>query len=193
MMDYEDIVAAMSGKIGSKYVKKKEFKELPNILQEDEMPLHCVWGTYMDSVGNGILLATDRRLIFIDKGLMSLKVEDFPYSRITSVQYKTGWASGEIVIHASGNKAKISNVLKDECTLFADWLRNHIDEYHMGSKPRQYIAPQNLPSAQSTVVASKEERTDKVIKQLKELGELKNQGILTEEEFQQQKAKILNP
>jgi hypothetical protein len=47
--------------------------------------------------------------------------------------------------------------------------------------PQQYAAPPP-PAASST---------DDTLAQLKELGELKASGVLTEEEFQAQKAKIL--
>ncbi len=47
----------------------------------------------------------------------------------------------------------------------------------------QYAAPAPAPAAPAAA--------DSVIDQLKELGELKDQGILTEEEFAAQKAKLL--
>jgi 3-methyladenine DNA glycosylase Tag len=118
--------------------------------------------------------------------MFSLKVEDFPYNKITSIQYKTGIIQGEIVIYASGNKAKITHVLKDECSLFADWVRNYINENE--NEPKSDIVSKQKEK-QST---PSEDRTETVIRQLKELGELKNQGILTEEEFQSEKAKILS-
>ena len=48
---------------------------------------------------------------------------------------------------------------------------------------QQYAAPPPAPPA--------DPMQDK-LDQLKQLGELKEQGVLTDEEFQQQKAKILN-
>jgi hypothetical protein len=46
-------------------------------------------------------------------------------------------------------------------------------------------APQQAPAPQAAPAE------DSVIEQLKQLGELKSQGILTEEEFAAQKAKLL--
>ena len=48
-----------------------EVKELAKILWTDEQPMKMARGTYHG--GNGIIVATDRRLIFIDKGLIGLK------------------------------------------------------------------------------------------------------------------------
>jgi hypothetical protein len=51
----------------------------------------------------------------------------------------------------------------------------------------QQMAPQPAPAPAAAPAAS----TDDTITQLQKLGELKAQGILTEEEFAAQKAKIL--
>ena len=41
------------------------------------------------------LVATNKRLIFVDKGfVVGLKVEDFPYDKISSIQYETGILMG---------------------------------------------------------------------------------------------------
>ena len=48
----------------SKLIGRKEIKELPDILWEDEIVENLIQGFYNN--GNGILVATNRRLIFID-------------------------------------------------------------------------------------------------------------------------------
>ena len=65
------------------YLKRKEIKELPKILSENEKLDNIIQGMY--NGGIGILVSTNYRLIFIDKGLLyELKVEDFPLNKITS-------------------------------------------------------------------------------------------------------------
>lgn len=60
-----------------------------------------------------------------------------------------------------------------------------------GGQPMQYrAAAQSVPMEEAPPAAAPQAST---VDQLKELAELKNQGILTEEEFAAQKAKILNP
>ncbi len=51
----------------------------------------------------------------------------------------------------------------------------------------QQVAPQVAPAAAAAPAAS----TDDTLEQLQKLGELKAQGILTDAEFEAQKAKIL--
>jgi hypothetical protein len=181
-VEYIEMKEMMKGSIGNKYLGRKELKELPSILWENETPKHIVHGIYES--GSGVLVATDLRLIFIDKGIFSLKVEDFPYDKITSIQYSTGILMGEIIIYASGNKAKITHIEKDLVRPFADWVRNYINTgANEDAETVEVTTEENKPS--------QIQRTELIIKQLKELAELKNQGILTEEEFQAQKAKIL--
>jgi hypothetical protein len=102
-------------------------------------------------------------------------VEDFPYDKISSIQYQTGWTGGTITIFASGNKVEIKNVLKDQCKSFADSVRARIS-----------------PTTESVQAPSPpQQREPDLVDQLERLGKLKEQGILTEEEFTAQKAKIL--
>ena len=86
---------------------RKEIKELPSILWDDEIVEGMITGTYNN--GLGALFVTNKRLIFVDKGLLfGLKVEDFPLDKITSVQYETGLLLGKITLYTT----KIDNSLK---------------------------------------------------------------------------------
>ncbi len=156
----------------SNYLGRKEINELPQILAESETIDNIAQGTYNN--GQGILVSTNRRLVFVDKGLLyGLKVEDFPLDKITTIQYETGLLLGEIKIHTSGNIAKIDNVEKATARAFAEFVRNKL------SQPKETISPiiNNQPD---------------VYDQLEKLAKLKEQGILTQEEFDVQKKKLLN-
>ena len=158
---------------GSQFLGRKEINELPQILAENESVNNIVQGTYNN--GNGILVSTDRRLIFIDKGLLyGLKVEDFPHDKISSIQYETGLILAKIKIHTSGNIALIDNVEKSSARQFAEFVRDFI------SRPKQQepIFIQN--TAEPTI-----------FDQLEKLGKFKEMGIVTDEEFNEQKKKLL--
>jgi hypothetical protein len=160
----------------SRFLSMKEIKELPSILWEDECIEKLTTGLYNN--GNGIVVATNKRLIFVDKGLLyGIRVEDFPYDKITSIQYKTGMLMGEITIFASGNKADITHIDKVSARNFAEHVRARITSVSASAASQRSTSPS----------ASE----DEVISKLERLGALKSQGILTEEEFQEQKARIL--
>lgn len=158
---------------GSKFLGMKEIKALPDILWEDEKLEKMVQGFY--EKGNGILVATNKRLIFVDKGLIyGLRVEDFPYEKISSIQYETGMLMGKIIIFASGNKAEIKQVVKAQAKNFGDYVRARI------SKVQEHVG-----------IEKQNTNNDDMTSQLEKLAELKEKGILTEEEFSAKKKSIL--
>lgn len=160
------------------FLGRKEIKELPNILQADEKVENIIQGTYNN--GNGILVATNKRLVFVDKGILfGLKVEDFPYDKISSIQYETGILLGKLTIFTSGNKAIVDNVIKAKVRVFGDWVRARISSHHDNAIQQSITSQRN--SQENINIAD----------QLERLAKLKEQGILTEEEFASQKKKLL--
>ena len=136
---------------------------------ENELPEKLITGTYNN--GQGILVATNRRLIFIDKGILSLKVEDFSYDKITSIESKTGIVFGRLTIYASGNKEKFEYADKELLRDFAEFLRAEISTQK----------PQSSPVASSPV--ENPSLTMSVADELEKLAGLRDRGIITEEEF----------
>jgi Bacterial PH domain/Short C-terminal domain len=167
---------------GNKFLGRKEVKELPNVLWDDEKVEKFIVGTY-GGIGTGVLVATNKRLVFVDKGMMKLRVEDFPYDKITSIQYKTGMMMGELTIFASGNKAEIENLDKKQCRNFAETVRARITA---ASEHASYKEPASQAAAAQPADAGGD-----VVSQIERLGRLREQGLLTDEEFQAQKEKIL--
>lgn len=158
----------------SRLLSRKEVKELPNILWEDEELEKLVQGRY--GKGFGILAATNKRLIFVDKGfLVGLRVEDFPYDKITSIQYETGLFFGKVTIFSSGNKAEIDNINKIYVRDFAEYIRARITTIK---------EPVNMPT-------QRVDNSQDVITQIERLAKLKKDGILSEDEFIEQKKKLL--
>ncbi len=150
------------------FLGRKEINELPSILDQNEKITNLIQGTY--NGGQGILVATNRRLVFVDKGILyGLKVEDFPLDKITTIQYETGLLLAEVKIHTSGNIATIDNVEKAGARKFAESVRNQISQ-PIGEVLNYEPDP---------------------LAQLEKLGKLKAAGVLTEEEFSQQKKKLL--
>jgi Bacterial PH domain len=94
-----------SKKLNTRLGVKKELRTLPGHLQEGEQVLNLSSGMY-DGAG-GLIVLTDRRVIFYSAGAMKSRFEDFPYGRISSVQHSGGMMFGELIIFASGNKAEL--------------------------------------------------------------------------------------
>ncbi|MBE2984659.1 PH domain-containing protein [Campylobacter sp. RM9344] len=162
------------------FMTKKEIKELPHMLWEDEKIEKITNGAYNNGIG--ILVATNSRLIFIDKGFIKLRVENFDYSKISSIEYETGILMGEITIYTSGNRAKITHMEKSMAREMAEFLRAYIA--NNGSKkeaPKETTEPKQSSGG-----------IDSQIERLEKLSKLLEGGFLTQEEFDIQKKKIIS-
>lgn len=89
--------------IVSKCLCRGVIKGLPNILLEDEKVKIIIQGEH--GIHSGILVATNKRLMFVSKSFGDLRVKDFQYDKISSIQYQIGLVMGKIAIFCIGNKA----------------------------------------------------------------------------------------
>ncbi|MCH2228309.1 MAG: PH domain-containing protein [Candidatus Caenarcaniphilales bacterium] len=98
---------------------------IPKILQEDELVASFIKGRFNKSIG--LLVATNQRLIFIDKKpLWGLKVVDFYNKKVSSIVYETFLLTGSLYITAENEKATIDFVRKRELIAFAEDLKSRI-------------------------------------------------------------------
>jgi hypothetical protein len=165
-------IAAAAAKMRTKIGGKREIKRLVEHLWEGESVRLIVSGQYGNGIG--ILVATDRRLFFLKDGVMSKTSEDFPYSKVTSIQWSSGMLMGTITIFASGNKAEIKNVDKVGGKDIVDNVRGLLAQASAAPS-----APQPPPVAARS--------TD----QLAQLVQMHRSGALTDEEFTAAKARQL--
>jgi hypothetical protein len=172
-VDLDALAQQQLGKWPSKTVKK-ELAYLPTALFDGETVENLAVGDYKDRMGKGLLVLTDRRLLFIESsGFMATKmnVEDFALDRITSIRHQLGGGSGTIEVFVSGNNAKIESVMpKERVEEISGMIRTRINA---GSNaPSTPVAD---PSAQMT-----------------QLKALLDAGVLTQDEFDAKKSEILS-
>ncbi len=170
-------ITELAQKLNVKAFVRKELRKLPEMLYEDEEVMNLTQGQYEGN--QGLVVVTDRRVMFVDEGMIRSHREDFPYERISSVQCKKSLMSGTLTIFASGNKAVIKNVVpKDQAESIAEVIRSRIAGVANSG---------NELTAQSAAAASHDDPYEK----LRKLGELRDAGVLSQEEFAAQKAAIL--
>ncbi len=152
---------------------KKEFYHLPNIIGDNEQPLAVASGM-MD--GNTWLITlTNQRVIFLDKGMLfGVKQVDINLKDIVSVGGQTGIILGSITISTSGQNYTIKDVAKQSVIPFTNLVNS---------------TRNNLNTPAEKITSSND---NDIVAQLERLASLKDKGILTDEEFQQQKQRILN-
>jgi len=119
----------------------------------------------------GLLIATDRRLVFVNQGIIKTQSESFRYDKISSVQYETGFLHTTITMLIDSRKLKVEGVINAAGATFATYVRQRVD---------QGVQPAPVAAASADVVG-----------QLERLADLRTKGILTDEEFQTQKRKLL--
>lgn len=162
-------------KLNPTVLNKREVSELPSILMNDEN-IEKINSGFLDegkgSTGNGLLVATNYRVIFIDKPMLGfgIKMEDFPYDKISSVSVETGFMKGILKIICSGNTAKIN--LVSGAKEFSEFVRQKTMSKPATHQPQVNNGPD-------------------ILVQIEKLAELKEKGILTEEEFTEKKAILL--
>jgi hypothetical protein len=166
-MTRADIDAAKQ-RMSVKFGGGREIKRLETHLLDGETVEAMTTGAY--GKGTGLLVMTNQRLLFVQDGMMSKTTEDFPYSQIASVSWKSGVALGTLTVFAGGTHAEIKNMNKNDGKAISDALRTRVGQPTSG-----------VPAAAIDLAD-----------QLGRLAALRDQGVLTEEEFAAQKAKLLS-
>lgn len=157
--------------------RKRELKLLPHRLDEGEQVVNLAAGQYGN--GLGLVAVTDRRVIFLDKGITRTRQEDFYYSRISSIEARTGMMAGKLTIYTSGNKAEIESVYpKAVATEIADYVRGRV----LGTAgPTHHQAPPAPPAPEASSV---EER-------LRRLRSMLDEGLIDAGEYEAKRARLL--
>ena len=161
--DLRPDIAAARARMRMTSAGGRELRRLEWVLHDGETVDRTAVGIH--SRRTGLLVLTDRQLLFFHRGWLSQTIEDFPLDRITSVQWQAAVLSGTITVHTSGHRAEITNVYKDDGRELTERLRERIAA--------------TAPSGGG------------IIDQIRRLGELHEAGILTDAEFTAKKAELL--
>lgn len=151
-------------------------EKVKEYLNPNEEVVAIVMGAYeteilgSDSVRNGILIATNKRLVFYAKKLMGYELEDFPLSNISSIESGKNMMGHNISFFASGNKVKMKWINDGKIKKFVEYVRSEIGKDSSSNNSKEESIPD----------------------QIEKLSKLKDQGILTDDEFQTKKEDLLS-
>lgn len=156
---------------------KSNLKAIKEHLKDGETVKQSVFGMFEtkilgnDSVRNGVLVATESRIVFYAKKMFGFDLESFPFKNIGSIEQSKGFLGQAIVINSSGNNAKLKWIkqFNGDVPAFVEYVNSNI-----GQTQNDQIAQDDIPS------------------QIKKLSDLKDQGILTDDEFSAKKAELLS-
>ena len=170
----KEVIDEQIKKLGDfdQWFTKKEIKYLPQVIDEGEEIKAMTSGLHEGTTW--LIVVTNRRILFLDKGFFyGLKQMEMPLNQITSVSYKTGLMFGTLEVNTAGGTKRIEDISKKDVPKVAAIISELLRNLQSGSSQTQ-----------------QQNKID-VVSQLERLAELKEKGILTEEEFQEQKAKLL--
>ncbi|KAB2976584.1 PH domain-containing protein [Streptomyces sp. SS1-1] len=142
-------------------------RRLPEVLSEDETVEMLATGTH--GHGTGVLVMTDRRLVLYGHGMLTRTVEEFPYDRISSVQWTGGLLMGTLRVVAAGGGTELRQVPTDQGTALADLLGHRLAA---GAPP---------PPGTAGHIAAR----------LATLDDLRASGAITDQEHRDRRAEIL--
>ncbi|MBV4438584.1 PH domain-containing protein [Clostridium tyrobutyricum] len=155
---------------------KKEIKFLPEVLRDDEVIKYMTSG-FLEG-NTWLVTCTNKRIIFLDKGMVfGLKQKEIPLEKINSIGQKRGLLLGKIEIWDGASKILIDSIDKDT-------LKPMIDAINSA---REALKSEDRPQSSNNITAQED-----IPLQIKKLAELKDQGILTEEEFTKKKTELLS-
>lgn len=168
------------------------------LMYDDEKIRYFAWGVN-SLTAKDYIVCTDKQIILVDREMagMTANVRQFYYEDITSVNVLQNTSSGDwtvdlitnaitaatktcdMVITVAGSSIKLQNLYKIEAERVAA-------VYHEMKKAVRLAASQPLVQVAQ---AAKEESP---IEKIKKLSELKEAGIISEDEFNQKKAELMS-
>lgn len=133
-----DMMLARAGLL-NKYWGRSAAKELCAILWDDEQIVSAVMGRY--EAGWALLIATEHRLLLIDKKLWYLTIEDIRYDMLAEVDYSSGVIDAIIKFNTFNKSLAFRSMRQNRLRAMSYYVQ------HQVRKSRQ----QNTPNAQSKV------------------------------------------
>ncbi len=144
-------------------------------LEEAEEVLASVAGVYesellgQDIPRNGLLVATDRRLLFYGKRFTGYDIESFPYENISSFEQGRTIYGNYLHFFASGNRVEVK------------WIQKRRDLGALVTEVKARMGRRAAAPASTSDIPAR----------LRELAQLRDEGVVTDEEFARKKAELL--
>ncbi len=126
---------------------RSEIRELRRLLESGEKVLHCVYGYYQG--GSGLLIATEKRVLLIDKRPFYLNIEDMTYDTLRHVDVILKSMQSSLNLHDGKKKLTFRSIsdarLKNMKNYIADMIelstKNQVVPIQLSEAARQYLKP----------------------------------------------------
>jgi hypothetical protein len=148
-MVHISIIEARLQKLGFRFSRwfKPEIRELQHILMDNEEIVGAVQGRYFG--GFALLVATDRRLLLIDKKIPYLSVEDIRYDMISEINYSARLFDATVVVATVNKRHTFTSIRhKHHIRPLVTYAQKRVMEL------RQYQSDSSQPSLPAPMVSA---------------------------------------
>jgi hypothetical protein len=163
------------GKMGRVF-GRREVRHLQHVLHGTERVIVLGQGQYERK--QGLVALTSERLLFFEKGMLGQEtIEEFSLKSISSLETGKKMTGERLVVHVSGNSSEIKGM-------------SHGQADEIVRQFRRLKAEQDAPA--SAAPPAPAQAGDDPFAQLEKLARMRDQGIITPEEFDQKKAELMD-
>jgi hypothetical protein len=157
----------------AEHFKASRLKEGEEFVTSIEGYIGKMFGKGKDIQHNGELILTNTRVAFMAKTWLKEEFRVIPLERISSVDFSSGLMAKSITFVSNNDFIEFTTAVKVET----------LNDFHAKVEDlRDKITPANNQSQQTVDIPA----------QIKKLAELKDSGIITNEEFEQKKSELLS-
>jgi len=101
-------------------------RQLPSLLDSDEVIERVATGMYVG--GHAIVLATNKRMLILDKKPMSFRAEDIHYEMISEIEHYLGPLTAKLRIHCLSNDFEITSLRYSNIQSFAIYVDQKVNQ-----------------------------------------------------------------
>ena len=182
-------IFALNGVDADTFGTNKELQALADHLENGEVVFALASGVMSQTETSNLFdfgantwlaVLTDRRILCLDAAMLtgSIDTQTIRLDRVQAVSSSQGFMLGKISIDLGARVLVIDNCVKSTVSVFAKLANKLIEHREDAQAPSAAVSPAATPEADP-------------IERLKELGSLRESGVLNEDEFQQMKKVLL--
>lgn len=129
-MIHPSVIEARLGEIGFRTSRwfKAEINELQHILMDDEKIISLACGRYFGSFA--LLVATDQRLLMIDKRVFFMTIEDTRYDMISEIDYNAQAYNATVTVYTMNKTHKFTSIkFKRQLRELTNYVQRRVWEF----------------------------------------------------------------
>lgn len=191
----EDILEARKSMILT-WGSNREIRKLVTYLHDAETVAYMSAGKYANGIG--LIVVTNKRVIFLKDGWFSKTYQDFPFFAISSVKLDSRIIFGDVTLMTEGSgapdghPAKVTNIWRGNAEKIANLISAQAGHREQSQTILVSATAPSKPSETSTLPVMSAEQKEAYLSGLERLQRLAAGGLLTPDELEASKKRLLS-